>query len=390
LLELAQQGGVEPVDLLWQPEWDDWRLADTVEGLFPVPRSDTEPVGDTPADEVSAEALFDEIPVDGFPAADTPIAGAPADETPAEETPVAVSTAAETTEAGTAAADAPPSRFGRVVVPESPGAFVLDRPARALIDLVRRVLPAATLDRIDGLMTTIGRIAYICAALLVTALLLIIGVRGRDATSIVIALAVLPVALMLGYSASRFLDAIRTRIDASPTTLGPSGFQDGLGATAFGLSVLTAAVGLAVTLAGAGVGPLVIGIGATLVLLYVAAAALDATTVNVSPRDEASPGEEAVAVLAFVAKLGLLRLVPMMFGLVATAVAVTMLLLVVAAFGERAISGFEAAWVGWRALAVALLPMAAWFSFLLVWLAIDVAGSLIGSGRDAVTGRDSV
>jgi len=386
LLDLAKQGGVEPADLLWQPEWDDWRLADTVEGLFPVPRSDTEPVGDTPADEVSAEALFDEIPVGGFPVAETPIdepaADSPVAEPPVDETSVKEAPAVVSTTSGKVAVEAPASRLGRVVVSPSPMRFSLQKPAEVVLGVVRRAFPAALLDRIDRVAKTVAQIAYICAALFVTGLLLVVGIANRDASMIVLALAAPPVALALGYSAARFLDAMGHRLEAFPTTLGSLAFLDGLAGFAVGLAVVTAAAGLSFTLAGAGAIALIFGLGMSVVLVYGAAAALDPSAVGASQKDDATVGEQTVAVLACVAKLVLLRPAPIVYAAATVVAAVAALWMLVSAFGDNAGLGFVGAWFAWRMLGVALLPMMAWLFSELVWLVIDVAGSLVGAGRE--------
>jgi len=407
LVALAAGGGVDPADLVWQPDWDDWRIADTVEGLLPVPTSDTGPVTGTPADEVSVDALVDEIsaseapderaatgavtPVDDAPeeevaGPETAVVEVPGEEPPVEETsaygfPIGEAPADVVADAEPAAAAASPAtRLGGVVVPPSLPRPLLQRPVEAVLGVVGRVLPAPTMDRIDRTMVIVGQIAYLLAALLVAVLLLVDGIRSRDASAIIYGLAVLPVALLLGYSASRVLEAIGARIESSPTSMGRCGFLEAFAACAIGLGLLACAAGVAVTVAGIGAGPALAGLGAALVLFYAAAAAIDPAIVSVTPRDGASTGREAVAILSFVAKLVLLRLVPVAFAAAALVMTMTVLWMLVSQLRNAAALGFIGAWIAWRVLGVALLPMVAWLAFHVAWLLIAVAGSLIASG----------
>jgi hypothetical protein len=430
LAELAGRGGVDPADLVWQPDWDDWRLADTVEGLLPVPKSDTEPVASSegaPSDEESAESLVElvqadesagedpaagvmetdataeiETPTYGFPIDGAPTEGVPEDEASGDAAGDAAAEPEDSTDASappgeaddgpTAAApppdDVPATRHGRVVVSPDKDRTVLQRSVDPVLGLVRRILSEEVLNRIDRSMATVGQIAYLVAAVLVTVLLLVVGIRNRDVSVIVFGLAMLPAALLLAYSAARFLAAIAERAESTPTVFGSTGFLDGLAACAVGLGVLSTMAGLSTTIAGAGAWSLLSGLCVTFVLFYTAGAALGASLEPAAETGNATSERQAVAVLGFASKLILLRLAPVAFAAAALAAAMTTAWLLLGELREPTQIGFLAAWIGWRVLAVALLPMAAWFVFQLVWVVIGVAGSLIGAGDEPADETD--
>ena len=326
LQELAARGEVDPKDLVWQPSLSNWEPARTVPGLFSATAPVVESAGETPV-----------------------VLGSRTWEAKAVAVPVYL------------------------------------RPIEALLGFVGGVLPVTTLDRIDRVATVTGHIAYPCAAVPVTALLLVLGVRNRSAVLIVIAVAVLPIALFLSYTAVRFLAVLRHHLEVSSTALGARDFLDGVAALAVGTGVLTCAVGLALTMLGAGAVPLLVGMSTSLVLLYAAGTVLNPRALNVTLRDEAATDQEALAALAVLAKLLFLRVLPMAFAVAATAGALTVLWLLVMAFGQGPLPEWAAVRVCGRVLAVALLPVAAWLGFLLVWLALEVVSSLIGTRAGSST-----
>ena len=318
LQESAQRGEIDPDDLVWRPGMAEWEPARNVEGLLPGPLPDADPVVEI------------QVPV--------------------------------TTEA----------------VPTSTVSMHL-RPVEQILGTVHRLLPAERFDRIDNGAEAMGHVAYLLAAVMVTSCLLVHAIRVGPIALIMLAVAVLPTALLLDYSAARFLASLRRRIAACPTKSGSPLFLKGLAAGAFGIGLLSLFLGLSLTLAGAGVAPIVAGMVVSIVLGYAGGALLDPATLNVSIQEEGNAGEECSAALALLAKLLLLRLVPVAFvvGTVVAALAALWILLV--SFGGNILPVSAGLWVGGRVLAVALLPMFAWLCFVPVWLVLAIVRNLVRS-----------
>jgi len=256
------------------------------------------------------------------------------------------------------------------------------KPAESLLRAYGRALSVPTLNRIDNVVTAIGQITYLLTAVLAAGFMLVVGIQNRDIIPVLLAIAGIPAAFMLALSAAWVLATLQSRIEGSPTYLDRRRFPDAVAAIGVGLGVLTAVSGLALTVAGGSVASVLGWIGASVLLFYSAGVALDPATVNVSIQKERAAGD-SVAELYFVAKLVFLRLPPLVFMIAATAAAIIVVTFFVTSIGE---SGLAPVWVTilvWgRVLSIALLPMAAWLIFVVVWTTLEVARSLIVDRTD--------
>jgi hypothetical protein len=257
------------------------------------------------------------------------------------------------------------------------------RPIEGLLTAVSRALPAAALDRIDRIATVAGLVLYLSAGVFVAVGLLVLGGRDRELGVVLLGLVVPPVALIWGYSADRAIVSIRQALERCETALRTRHFLDAVSATTLGLGLLSLGVGIAYAVSGAGVIPLVTGGGTSLVLMYATAATLDLSALNVVSRDEMSEDDTTMSAIAAVAKLILLRIVPIEFA-VAAAVAATTAFWLLLVPVVRGVVTPEVAGVSGLVLAVALLPMVAWFGFVLVWSVISMVRPSVGRGEPAV------
>jgi len=318
LQDHAARGEIDPDDLVWQPKLADWEPARAQVGLF---------------------------------------AHSPPESGVEEKT--------------TAVWDSQPS----VRSPSTVRAQL--KPAESLLRAYGRALSLPTLNRIDNGIIMIGQVAYLFAAILATILMLVVGIQHREITPILLAVAGFPTVFMLALSAAWALAALRLRIDISPTVLDGRSILDAVAALAVGFGAVTAVAGLALAVAGASVVSVLGGIGVSFLLFYSAAVALEPATVNVSLRKGRSAGD-SVAELSFVAKLVFLRLPPVVFMIVATAAAVMVVVFFATSIGgSELVPEWVAVLVWGRVLSVALLPIAAWLVFVVVWTTLEVARSLI-------------
>ena len=327
LKERAERGELDREDLVWQPELADWEPAGTVEGLFQIP--DSAETAQTPS------------------------------EAGAESKPRWKASGAK--------------RQGTLLPAHL---RAVDGTLRAL----GRTVPAQMLDRIDRIAESAAQVAYLGAAAFAMIALVVIAIRTPAPVLFVFALASIPGALLLAWVAARFLIAARNRLDGTESVFGSTVVLDGLAALVLCAGVLAVAVGLGLTVAGAGMIPLLVGLALVLVHIYAAAALTDAKAVNVNIREAASNTEETVASLAVLAKLIFLRMAPVVFAVAALAALFAAVGLLVMSIGEGSVPVWAAVAVWGRVLSVATIPVAAWFVFLLLWLPLGVAQSLMVPG----------
>jgi len=318
LQDHAARGEIDPDDLVWQPKLTDWEPARAQAGLF---------------------------------------AHSPPESGVEEKTPPVWGSRPSTRSSST------------VIVPL--------QPAESLLRAYGRALSEPTLNRIDDGVIMIGQVAYLLAVILATVLMLVVGIQHREITPILLAIAGVPAAFMLALSAAWALAALRLRIDISPTVLDGRSIPDAVAALAVGFGALTAVAGLALAISGASVVSVVGSVGVSFLFFYSAGVALEPATVNVSLRKGRSAGD-SVSELSFVAKFVFLRLPPVVFMIVATAAAVMVVVFFATSIGESELVPEWVAVLVWgRVLSVALLPMAAWLVFVVVWTTLEVARSLI-------------
>lgn len=323
LQEHAARGELDPDDLVWQPEMSDWQPAKTMEGLFP---------------ELTRDVVADQEP--------------------------------------------PTVWSARTASAKKPGVMAHLKLVESALQKAGGLFESSTLDQIDRVAARIGHLAYICGAGAAVVVLVVIGIKNQEFASFLLAVITFPVALLLGYSAARTLGILRSKIGSSPTELGATGFLDAVAAAALGIGLITVFLGLTLTVAGAGTSPFLMGLGVSLVLFYSAAAALRPSAINVRSKEKLANDDQVIAPLRCLAKLMLLRLAPIVFMVAAVAAVTQVVRLLVVSFGDTTIPVWVAAWVWGRALSVALLPMAIWLLFLMVWTTLEVAASLIGGDSD--------
>lgn len=190
------------------------------------------------------------------------------------------------------------------------------------------------------------------------------------------------------FAAQKFLHAADVAIATTPSRLSSSAFIDCTGLLSLLLGIAALIGGIVTSIQASSLLPLLPAILFTAALAYFGAVALHANLVNVG-MSEGTAGEEAIGLLAFFAKAGL-KLVPLYFCLLS----IGGCLAIVTSFFEsgqaftNAVTaimqvvpipvnipyGFAASGV---ILFACVLPLAAYFAFLMQYLAIDLARSIL-------------
>jgi hypothetical protein len=333
LQRLAASGGLDPEDLVWQQGMPGWVPASTVEGLLPK----AEPA-----------------PPPAAPAAPTP---PPGSEQPASPKPV------------------------KKKAPRASGPYALLphlRLVEGLLELLRRLLSERLLDAIDGGSKMVGHFAYLAAAGLSFLFFVILAIRASTLPMVLVALGVLPIAILLQFAAVLFLDAGTTLIEKSPSRLSSVAFLDCFGLVALVGALAQLCLGVYGAFAGGGFPAFATGLGAFLILVYAGGVALNPSSVNVSVGREVRAGEEAIGILSFLMKLAVLRLVPFVFGVGCVVGSLVILFSTIQLFGEGgAFAGMMAIPAVTGVLALGLLPFVAYLLFLVYYLTIDLMRSVL-------------
>lgn len=247
-----------------------------------------------------------------------------------------------------------------------------------LLDTLRGQVSTTRLNQIDALAERLGHLAYLAASALLLLFFTTLSIRSDSIRSFLTSvLIIVPVAILAQYIGSRFLDAGSRLIDGAPSEVASRAFL-----TCFGLLASVGSLAALVrgvldlfeqaTLMSGG-----ISIGLSLLLLYAAGASLNPSALNVTVKDEASAGDEAIGVLMFLVKLPL-RLVPFMFG-VGSLVGMALALFFVfhLASDELPFVATQATAFAPRILGIALLPLGAYLSFLVANLLIAVLRAVL-------------
>jgi len=338
LQELVESGQVSANDLVWNPDMPDWKPAGSVKGLAP------EGAVQPPT-----------LPKGGGGAAGR-----------------------EWLDKGWAMAQS---------TSELPNIRLI----QALVDGMRRLISAATLDKVDGGAKTVGTIGYLLGGALYV-MVAIVAAFKADTDQLQdffwALLVILPLLVLGHYLAYRFLNVAKGLLERSPSRLFSRAFLDCFGLLALGGALLAAFWGIYASFQGDqfSFGSLGIGLGGAIVLLYLSAAALNPESLNVEVGEKATAGEEAVGILSFLFKLPL-RLVPFVYCVASVVAAVTAILALVYLFQEDfAYYAMEDTSTS-SFITAAVFPFAAYLGYLLLNLWIQLIRSvlvlpeLLGGGK---------
>jgi hypothetical protein len=287
--------------------------------------------------------------------------------------------------AGTAAA--PTAAFGDLGK-RIPSGTILGDFVGGLLDLVARLLNPTLVERSLTLARRLGHLAVLTGGALTVLYAIFAAIKMNSFAMFATGIGIVVALAVAQFAAMRFLNAADTTIAATPSRISSHAFLECVGLLSLlgGLAVLLTGIGGAI--AAQSLLPLLPAILFTLALTYFGAVALHPQIANVSIAP-GTAGEEAIGLLSFFFK-ATLKLVPLGFVLLALAGDLTVL---TSFFGNgQTLAGIaesvmalvplpvrlESGLVGSGVVLVAcLLPIGAYFAFLLQYLVIDVVHAVL-------------
>lgn len=332
LKRLAESGQLTADDLVWREGLAEWMPADKVKGLF-----------DAPVQE------------------------------PSQVKPPPTQTSPDT----------PSSRFAI-----SPALPPSDRPGKhpfdMLIKLVRRNFPPRFIDASSKIFSAVGYYGlYVGMALL----LVFVIALGATVDALPVALAAgavgILVLVVLQYACGKLLSSLEILNRSTSGRMSSTALPDcfALLSMCVGLAVLVVLVIIALPLGNISI--ILLAIGIFVLCEYAAILSLSLDTLNIKIETDVSAGQEAVGILAYLAKL-IPRLVPIAFGV---GVALGICDLIIDGVALASGSGVETIAIIGPVKAVATsarvlfisagLPIVAYFLFLLAYLFVDVLHSIL-------------
>jgi hypothetical protein len=254
---------------------------------------------------------------------------------------------------------------------------------------IKRVVTAGLLDQVDLVARNLGNIAYIVGAALAILNVAILASKAENDAMLTAALLAVPAAVVLHYSAVQFLTSAKLLIAQTPSRLSSNAFLRVFALVQAALAGLFVSSGYYSFIELTSIPATFWGLMLAISAAYTAALALNPDAVNVEISSTASAGEEAIGILAFLAKAHL-RMVSALFGIgsIFGVLAMLYVLYELLAEGSYAVMLMTVpAAVG--VLFLALLPFFAYLAFLFAYLLIDVLRSLLSIPRAVAGAPDS-
>lgn len=367
LKQLVDAGKVRPDDLVWQEGMKQWAAAKTVKGLFPkgapaaaAPPIATPPMATPPTAQQPAAAPSGVAPIPLTAAAAAPIAApaaAPIDFAPKP---------AEAVFEGSTA------MFARQR--EGGNGHLFD----AMLDWARSAFPGSFLDATTALFTLCGHFGLYLAMAMSLLLGVVLSVRTSSSMAILTALGAVLVMLVLQYAARRLIGVLERLIRNSPSQLSSTAILDCI-ALLSGFAGAAALVLFSVTAVQNGnYGVVVAGLAVFVLCQCLALLAINPEVLQIAIVPETGAGEEAIGVFSFLVKASA-RLASVAYGVGA---AMGMFILLQSALGivrdEPPYITLARASDGVLVLTVySLMPILAYFSFLLYHLLVDVLRAIL-------------
>jgi hypothetical protein len=244
------------------------------------------------------------------------------------------------------------------------GVRLLDR----FVNWVRGAVPVAWYDQLADLLTKLGHAGLVLAEATCILLGLVAAIRLGNWRLFPAGLGVAILLAICQYTATRFLDAGKTLLKASPSRLGSAAFLDCL-------ALLVGVLGLILFCTHLGSwSALFTGLALWALCDAVAFIALHPDMVNLSVQDRLQAGEEAIGIMSFGVK-AVVRLVPIAFGVGAVFGSISLLIATFAMMGK---AGPGAPLAALRLIAgCVLLPFLSYVVFAFYHLAIDVLRAVL-------------
>ena len=255
------------------------------------------------------------------------------------------------------------------------------------LGFVPRVLSPDFVGTSLGLARRLGHYAVLVGAALTLLYGLFAAIKYQSFAIVGIAIVLTVAVAVAQFAASRFLDAADKVIDNTPGRVSSTAFFECAALLLLLLAVVMLVGGVSTTINLRSFVPLLPAVFGTVALTYLSALLLHPHTINVHV-GEGSAGEEAIGILTTFFK-AYLKLVPLFFFLLAVLGGLTLL---TSFFGDGATAGVAQVVMQWVPLPInapyglvgasvllvaCLLPIFAYFMFLLQYLFLDVLRAIL-------------
>jgi hypothetical protein len=243
------------------------------------------------------------------------------------------------------------------------------------------LLSKGILDFATRWLFRIGHVGLLAAAALGILFSLAVAIRLDSFSAFLYGAAWVAVVLIVQYVAHRFAAAGETLIANNPSALSSKAFLDCLGLLAVLAGLIAVALGAIRSIQGAGLRFVLVGGGLFVLLELFAVIVFNPETVSTETGGKTSAGQEAIGIIVLFVK-GVMRLVPILFGV---GVVAGLVLLAVDAFG---VFGSEYRLVAsWRqglrtarlVVASGLAPLLSYVGFVVAYLAVDVVRAILAT-----------
>jgi len=250
---------------------------------------------------------------------------------------------------------------------------------KKFIDTKKKIMTDKVLDFSIEWLSKIGHYGLIFAAFLGFLFSLIVAIRLNSFFAFLYGLAWIVIVFVVQYTAHRFSKAGDTLIKNNPSSLASKAFLDCLGFLTMIAGVIILIAAILWTIRGAGVRQLFVGIGLFIMFEFFVIIAFNPKTINMEIVKTSTAGQEALGIIVFFLK-GLLRLVPIFFGVGILVGIVLLFIDFIGVFGNsfRVTSAWEHAPSSAMIILVAtLLPFVSFILFVLYYLAIDIIRAIL-------------
>ena len=262
-----------------------------------------------------------------------------------------------------------------------------------LLDFIRRQFPASFVESTTKMFLAVGRFGFLAAMLLSVAFALLLSLKDSSKASNAIEDGVIYffAFAVLQYVGSRFCAYGEKRNRSTHENLASNVFLECLA-----LLLMLAGIGILILSVFVGIHgmywAILGGVAAFVIMMFAAFIALNPSLVQVNLVAESRPSEEALGILAFLAKAWL-RLAPVVFGVGATFGCLLLMYACLQIFTSDGPSLADENWKLAKACLrwVGIIPIIAYLHYLAIYLVIDLARALLFAIRqtrkDRAAGR---
>jgi hypothetical protein len=249
----------------------------------------------------------------------------------------------------------------------------------AVLGRISAVMDEGRFHSLAGLATRLGNWAVLAASVLALFLGLVLAIKMEGFQPLWSALGFVLVLSVLHYSAVKFLDSGKQLIEASPTQVSTDAFPRSVALISLVAAIVLLVGSIVSAVQMESMKVFLQAVPGFFVLLFLVWLAINPglTGTKVAPTDSA--GDEAIAIVSFFMK-ALLRMVPILFGVLTIWGGVVLLVAIVQSFGSdfAAMKGMRTGLFGGMVLLWGTgLPFAAFLGFVLYYLLIDVIRSIL-------------